>query len=477
MINELRDIQPEKAFLIIGLIFGIAFLCINPPFQAPDESHHYYKSLYLSSGHIIPEKLANVSGVNIPENTVQVFKKFENIPFHPENKINVSYEEIINIPLQPRNTIFIDMSNVGIVTYSPIPYLASGLFIFIGKLFNLSPLLLMYLGRLANLLLYVLIVFMAIKITPVHKWVLSLLALMPMTLFLAASLSADSFTFAISFLLIAMFFKLAFDKEKKEINLKNTCVLIVLGIMIALSKQIYLLLLLLFFMIPSPKFGNRKKMFLSFIGILLPVILITGIWSLLVSGLYVAPLTEISVQGQISFIISNPLVFVQACYNSISLYHLWYLVTFVGSFGWLDTPLPDNMVYIYLIAIILVSLLDNQEEKIKNLMKEGISYEMHQQEEIINTSINQKLISITTFLMTFIAIFGMEYITWTSVGNNIIDGVQGRYFIPIAPLFFFLFYNKKIRVNQNVFKGIIILFILIILSFSLHIIINRFYNY
>ena len=83
-----------------------------------------------------------------------------------------------------------------------------------------------------------------------------------MTLYEAASLSADSFTIAISFLLIAIFFKLAFDDTKKEVNMNDILILFVLGLMIALSKQIYIVLLLLFFSIPLYKFENRKKMFL-----------------------------------------------------------------------------------------------------------------------------------------------------------------------------------------------------------------------
>jgi uncharacterized membrane protein len=35
--------------------------------------------------------------------------------------------------------------------------------------------------------------------------------------------------------------------------------------------------------------------------------------------------------------------------------------------------------------------------------------------------------------------------TWSPIGGDWIEGVQGRYFIPIAPLFFLLFYNKKIK--------------------------------
>jgi len=72
-IDSLIDIKPEKAFLIIGLIFGIVFFIINPPLQAPDETNHYYKSLYFSDGHIISEKQGNISGVIIPEDALGLF--------------------------------------------------------------------------------------------------------------------------------------------------------------------------------------------------------------------------------------------------------------------------------------------------------------------------------------------------------------------------------------------------------------------
>jgi len=174
------------------------------------------------------------------------------------------------------------------------------LMIFLGKLVNCSPIVLIYLGRLANLLMYIFIIFWAIKITPIQKWVFLLLALMPMTLYLAASLSADCFTIAISILTIAMFFKLAFDPGKTHVNNRDICILIALAILMALTKQIYLLLMFLFFIIPPDKFKNRRRMFLNFMLILVPTILIAVLWGLLVSGLY-TPLGGISIKGQISF--------------------------------------------------------------------------------------------------------------------------------------------------------------------------------
>jgi uncharacterized membrane protein len=97
-------------------------------------------------------------------------------------------------------------------------------------------------------------------------------------------------------------------------------------------------------------------------------------------------------------------------------------------------------------------------------------------EEINDTiSIREKLISFTTFILIFVSIFALEYITWTSVGNSIIGGVQGRCFIPIAPLFFLLFYNGRININKKGINWLVIIFTLITLSISLYVIIKRFY--
>ena len=406
MLSKLKNVKPEQLFLILCLIFGVAFLLATPIFQVPDEPDHLLKSIHISKGEIIPEK-----------------------------------------------------SMVFVSSYPPVPYVASASVIFVGKLVNNSYIdLIIYFARLANLLLYALIVYAAIKLTPVHKWVFFLLALMPMTLYEAASLSADSFTIAISFLLIASFLEFSFNKEKKELNTKNILFLFFLGLMIALSKQIYIVLLLLFFSIPSHKFGNRRQMFSSFLLISIPLLLIIEGWCFLIQGAYVPTLPEISFHGQIFYMLLHPIAFIQALFCSFLHYAQYYLVSFVGTFGWLDnrldTPLPPMLVYSYLAILILLSLIDNNE------------FHIH---------LKQKLVYLTTFLLSFLSIFVLEYIAWNVVGSNIIEGVYGRYFIPIAPLFFLLFYNNKFKFNSDKMSIVIILFSVSILSISLFMIIKRFY--
>jgi uncharacterized membrane protein len=402
-------IKPEILFIILSIIFGMGFLLINPPFQVVDEPTHYYKSVDLSKGQIYFGK----------------------------------------------STSFIHL-------YSPIPYIVPSFSIFIGKLFNFSNSVIFYLGRISNLIFFICITYLAIRLTPILKWVFLLLGLMPMSLYEAASFSSDGFNIAISFLLIALIFKFAFDDKKININQNDIIIILFIGILLALSKQVYILLLVLFFLIPSNKFENRRKMFINFFSIFLSCLLIVIGWNFLVKGIYVPISTQVSLQGQMLFILSHPITFLTVPLNTILKNFLYYLITFVGTFGWTDTglvsklvtPLPNILVYAYIIVLIFASLLDNAK---------------------INVNINQKFISLITFLLIFTSIFTLEYLLWTVVGNNKIDGVYGRYFIPIAPLFFLMLYNNQTKQNIRGKKLAIIIFVVIILSISTFMIFERFY--
>jgi uncharacterized membrane protein len=349
-------LKPEIIFLIIGLIFGIAIAFVNPMFEVPDEPSHYLKVTNLAQGNI-----------------------------------------------------FVDKSKVFVDLYSPIPYLIPTLAVLVGKLFGLSVTALFYLGRLANLFFYLFIIFLAIKYTPILKWVFILLSLMPMALYEAASFSSDGFNIAISLLLIAIILKLAFDESICKISKNHLLLIFILGALLALSKEIYILLLLLVLIIPQDKFKSRNFKYTWFFIIFTFSVVTALLWSLLVSGIYVPISIEINPQKQFIFIITHILPFVGIIINTISHYLLYYLTTFVGSFGWkdigLDTPLPYALVYVYIIFFFIIALTDKSK---------------------VSITLNQKLLSLMVFLLSFVSIFVLEYLTWNNVGNVSIEGVIGR---------------------------------------------------
>ena len=461
--------KPQTIFLIIGLIYGLGFLLITPPLLVVDnEGAHFDKALSLSEGNVIPEIFDHHAGYFIPESVYNLTIKFYSIR-NLHEKINL--EDIFILLYQPLNNynkVFTDIDSAegipvtavsitAIITYSPIPYFASALAITIGKILNFSPLILMYIGRLANFFVWIFFIYMAIRITPVHKWVLLMLSLMPMAIFQGASLSADSFTMALSFLVIAIFFKFSFDDIKKEINIIDIGFLFLLMLLLALSKQTYLFLILLFFLIPVNKFGSMKKMFLIFSLLFISSFGLSIIWNMGVNRFYMPGYPGVSILGQTSFILSNPLNFLGTLLNTFFTWdYLSSIIrTFVGNFGWDPVILPSWLIVFYLSMLTLTSLLDKTK---------------------IVINFKQRIITFLTLLIIFVLICISMYITATPVAQNVIRAIDGRYFIPIAPLFFLLFYNNKIKFDiKNGFNLIIICSIIFSLTITIYLFIKKFY--
>lgn len=418
-----------------------------------DEGTHFFKSYDISEGHLFPNNI----NAQFPKNVIKVMDKFTYLQVYPDDRVNIKdIKNLLSLPLNPNTKISIDISHV--VIYPPIPYLASALIISIIKFFNSSPLIMLYLGRLANLLVWILLVYLAIKITPVNKWIFLLLALMPRTLTQAASFSADSLTFGLSFLTIAIFLNISLNDNKK-IDVKDIIILLFLILALILSKQGYAILILLFFTIPAFKFKNNKKRALTFAFISIPPIIIVSIWNILFKNLYRTNAADL-MNGQIAFILSDPLNFMVVILNTLVLYSKYYFLTFVG--GIVEFPLLNIMIFIYIAILIFVSLIDVNKIKI---------------------NLKQKLIYLLIFSIISIMAFLFEYITFTALGSHYIFGIQGRYFIPIAPLIFLVLYNnrileiinKKMNLESNKFYLFIIFFIILILSYSIYLTIYRFY--
>ncbi len=456
--NRIKSLNPQYVFIFLGLIYGIAFLVLIPPFQVPDEYEHYYKSWDISNGHLIPEKIGNKAGVSVPEPvkimTDNVYQKWKYLIL---NNQKMDMEYLLNFPLKSNDNVFVDISKYAVITYSPLPYLASALSMDIGKMFNLSPLMLMYLGRLGNLIFWLFVVCLAIKITPVFKWGFLAIALMPMTLFQAASLSADGLAIGLSFLAIAIFLKLALDDNIKKIKTKHIVILISISLLLGLAKMPYIMLILMFFLIPSHKFEGRKKMFQIFGLMFLLAILIIAFWNFMVNGLYMPLDPGISIKDQLFYILQHPVDFVQTMLNTSSKYAGELPGIVIGNWAYASSPIPNWMYGAYFFALVLIAAFDKSSFKM---------------------NIKQKYMLLGIFLLITGAIFVLEYLTWTYIGAQVIHGIQGRYLIPILPLLFLSLYETGARTkNQIIIELMIIIFIIFILSKVAFIFINHFYMF
>ena len=317
-------------------------------------------------------------------------------------------------------------------------------------------------GRIFNLLFAIVIIFFAIRTAPVFKWILFLLGLMPMTLYLCASLSKDAMIISLSFLLIALFLRFAYDPQNK-ISTKDLIILFAVSFLLATSRSVYAILIGMFLLIPVFRIGSLKKYIIIFMCLIITVFLATQIGTL--KPLF-QPKAAVSTQTnsaralspdahstptpiekfqrfdrnktpeginfneQKRFILDNPIQYLEIVFNSLFIsQRSFQLDSFVGKLGWLNKPLPKWHINFYLLILIITALL-----LYSNDIKIGF----------IN-----KLISASIFIAGVIFIETGLYLTWNPVGQNYIMDVQGRYFIPYAPLFFLLLYSASLGEYLN----------------------------
>lgn len=467
-----RIISPHSVFLVLGLILGVTCILLTPPFQVPDEPQHFYRAYQVSElrplalvalnngqreGTLLPTSLAtfvDASGVAA-------------IRFRPANKVDPTKLAAARaIALSPH-----DRGYLPVAPYPPVGYLPQAIGIALGRLIRASPLILFYLARLSGLAAWLILVVLAIKITPLLKWTYVVLALMPMTLYLAASTSVDGVVIGASFLLSALMLSWAYDDTKEKITGVETVSLGSLGVVVALSKALYLPLLLLFFLVPWKKFGSRTRYVLTIGAVIAGSAAVYVGWNLLSAwmttpgpsidlarhGVDASHLPDVSSARQLEFIRTHPGAFIRALVTTVSVPGIlfYYLNSFVGMFGWLDTMLPTWLPYAYLAVLMIVSLLSGSTTSV---------------------SWRAKALSTGVFVLTGLAVLVVLYVGYSSVGMIVVGGFQGRYLIPVAPLLFLAFHwpQSRWQVTNAVAVGLVT-FLVITAAIAGDRLVNRFY--
>jgi uncharacterized membrane protein len=138
---KISTIKPELIFLFFCLIFGFIFAVIIPPFSVPDEGSHLFKAYDVSQGHLTPKSKI----ISVPKTVSNIIGSYI---FIPNLNLKKEYISDLNKHLNVNDTQRVDISNV--YTSSFVPYLGVASVIKICEFFDLSPLILMYFGRLIN---------------------------------------------------------------------------------------------------------------------------------------------------------------------------------------------------------------------------------------------------------------------------------------------------------------------------------------
>ena len=446
--------RPEYIFVILATVMGIAVAVINPPFQECDGPSHFYKAMDVSYGNILGSfgNFSHGDGViNVPENVSDISYR-QITPDGSEGSEYVNY-----LKTHKFSNVKVEMTYYESVT--SIVYWPQGLGIFIGRALNLSIYGVVLMGRLFNLLTYVMLGFFAIRFIPCYKNLLAMLAVMPLSIYQAASLSQDAVLNGFGFLFIALCLYYVFD-ENVKLSWKHTLLLGFLLLGMFLCKYVYACMGLLVFLIPKNKFESNRKYWKAFAITLIPFAILciyimsrvsTGISGLQAVGGASSDMT------QLQYLMANPLAGVKVIFSTVLVQTNEYLHQ-LNILGSLNYPLSMLMI-IAPCFLTAVGMLDGQsmDGKIK---------------------VRQRVLLIVTFIITAVAVMLGLYIAdgyANPVGATVVGGVQGRYFIILIILPFIALVSDKIKHNINHFTIKVSAIMGIMLLYALFILINTCY--
>lgn len=393
----------EKIFLIFGITIGSIFTLAMPLGRAPDEASHFLRIYEILEGHMTSDYNAEKDLLGSEEpGDIMAVERFS------VNHNGLTYKNIIEHlgDHADGEVIFVDNTAYG---YSPISYTPQIIGMGIGKILNLPFIISAYFARFTNMFFCIIILYFCIKKTPILKEIVFLLALLPVSLQSICSLSADGLIF-ISAIALICFVLYSIYSRKTPFTKKHFFAITALCLFLTMGKIVYAPLCFILFCIPKERFGStRKKLFWIF-GIGAITITTYLIWYFIAP-----PVRSITEPGtQISFILHNPLKYFAVVVHTITANIYDTLFFFSGAFGgyleWYNvTPTLVYIIALYTVFVLLCARARQSVQIPKNL----------------------KVLAAILFPTIILAIYTAMFVTWTKVGESRIDGVQGRYFLPI----------------------------------------------
>ena len=441
-----------RYFAALGLLLGAAYALLMGPFRIPDETGHMYRSYLVSEGICrgVPAIGALVD-----------FNHLDRFPWTPVPPGSTGPDLLKFVDDSQHRPLTLISLFYAVNLYSCLPYVPAGIAFRAGRFFTESPLILLYLGRFANLLAFLLLVLLAMRLLPDFQLPIALLALMPMSLHQAGSLSADAVTIGVSFALTAWLLRLATAHPAAPLTRRAYLLLAAAMIVAGLCKSSAGLAFLLI-LIPEARFPNRRTRWLAIAGLILLAYGTVGAWQLInqPNGEVYTTLKAaagVYLNDNAAAILHRPFYFLGHVLHTIQWKTFIYLEQFVGVLGLLEIRLPAWIIAGWLLMLAAVSVTN---VALPRLTRRG------------------RLILIAIFLLNVGSLLAAFWTTETprQMQKFYAIVIYGRYLIPFAllPMVAIAGLAPRVRLQRVRLQNVALVFAVLVNLVALHLVWNAY---
>ncbi|MEV6136452.1 DUF2142 domain-containing protein [Nocardia sp. NPDC051990] len=419
------------AFTIVATVFGALFAWITPPFWGHDEITQFGRAYQVAHGGFTPQRIHDDRGIayggDVPISITQLMgyalHDYTTNPEEPDPMVADpgSYARMEGAAVSKAEE---PVWFTNTAAYSPVPYIPAAVGIRVAELFGLNVGAMLLLTRLAGLAVYLALAGFGLWALRAHRaqWLAFTVAVLPIAIFQAGTITADTMTNALAILVSALLVKALFLGE--SLGRTETAALLGATLLLPVSKPTYVLLAMLVVLVPTSRFAfggaSGWKRFIPW-GFAATGALAFAVWMKIAAptgdgmGLMRPQHQWNSVRpgDQLHGILTDPVNFVNTFGESIALRDQRWFSQFFGELGFAYIDVPALSMLACLLAF-AVSV--------------GIADRMN----TATATFRRTLIVALTMLASVAMIYVTLYMSFTPVGYYIIDGVQGRYFVPLA---------------------------------------------
>jgi uncharacterized membrane protein len=406
-------LRPEIFVVLALLVFGLTAALATPLSAGYDEETHLIRAWEMAHLYFVPnEKL----GAQLPFPALYWDLSYRRQPLVEAVEPGF-WAKYGSLGIDARDYMYANVVTRSV--YSPVLLLPQALVLrYLGLKLHLPALPVYYACRIAGLLCYMLLGWLAVRLIPFGKWLLAILILSPMAVFQAATINTDAITNGIGFLFVAATLALAW---RPEIRWRQWLALFALLALLFVSKVNLLSLALLpFLLIRRSRFRMRYGFALLVMAALALFAVEVAGWSVVAYSRLTRALEGANPREQVMFILSNPLLFVQIIARDIWTNTPAYMQGWVGVYGYNYWPVPAITYLVYPVAVLL-GLRRAGEEPLPER----------------RTRLVLAAVFVVGYLLSIISL----YVAFTPARSLLVAGVQGRYFTVIMPLLFLAAYG------------------------------------
>lgn len=433
-----KDKNIVNIFIVLAISSGSIFSFCAPPLTGIswDDQIHFDRAYGLSYIDNAPVSDVNAELVNIEwvKNGILQYDKINDAIYRINNELEKAKESNNFTYAYALTEAYSSKSIANITLFGYIPN-AVGLWI--SRLFFTSFTAQLIIGRWSSLIFYVIIVSIAISILPIKKSLFAVIGLVPMSVFLASSYSYDTWIISFMILSCALFFKIYYSD--KSFSIFYYIIMLFTMLIAIFIKAIYFPLLLIFVFLIQKKYNNKYYKSIIFILTILLIfyIVCTFVFPMLLSSSVQAGDSrggsDVNALGQIKFIINNPL------------YYMKLIISFLLSYF---APINSDQYTVQIGYLALIPEYIPILSTVSFIVLVVSSYTSFYGSKVV---LNRSL-SITSIILVIISISIATtaiYVDINSVGSNVINGMQGRYLLPLLVFIFPFLYLSNSGVTKN----------------------------